>query len=440
MKRSLLLLCALLPSFAAAADLVVQNPGFESGLSGWTTTGDAIATNSTVNGGEKALRVLTGGEAAQDITTSVKPGENFRASVWGKTGNKLQPVQMIIRAFDQSGAKISEKAVSIATTDFALHHVDFAVPYSAKQVNLYLSKMAGSYSFGMFDGASLMVDTWSPHKLRWAPPALVNPITIQLTAGQTGTKLDPTKDYIIKFPPTKKVGGTAIFGGRNVVIMGGHVTIPAENTGKGGNYQRSLFITDNQGIVHIEGLLVDGSGGGESDAIAISSPNSTVQIQNLRVNGILGTNNTWHADVVQPWGGVKELRIDRITGSSYYQGLQIPEDVGAIGKAIISHVNLSILTPATGVSGGQMVWLSHYCKGYPVELDEVYALPRPGRTFGSSVFPMNTDTTCPFVINGQEGYWPGLPQKGVVKHGVPEKDFVPEGTAGINYVSPGYNP
>lgn len=429
----------ILSSNLASADANINNPEFEYGQAGWQVNAAATIINSYEMGGTKAMRVLTGGVASQDVI-DFKPGDNYRASVWAKVGNKTQAAEMVARTYDVNGNLLSEKSVNIKSMDFAQHNLDFSIPYSAKNVKLFLSKEAGTYSFAVFDQLSIIKDTWSPALLRWAPPKLVNPTTIQLGTGQSGVKLDNNKDYIIKFPAAKKVGGTALFGGRNIVIMGGHVTIPAENTGKGGNLQRALFITGNQGTVHVEGLLVDGSGGGESDAIAIESPNSIVQIQNLRVNGIIGSNNTWHADMVQPWGGVKELRIDRLTGSSYYQGLQIPEDKGAIGKSIVSHVNMSILTPSSGVSGGQAIWLSHYCKTYPIELDEVYVQPRAGRSFSAAVFPMASDAKCPAVINGGETTWPYHTVTGSVHEGAPDVDFVPEGLAGLNYVSPGYNP
>ncbi len=50
---------------------------------------------------------------------------------------------------------------------------------------------------------------------KYKPPVLTNPTTITLGTGYTSTKLDNTKDYIIKFPSTRKTGATHITGGRN---------------------------------------------------------------------------------------------------------------------------------------------------------------------------------------------------------------------------------
>ena len=77
-----------------------------------------------------------------------------------------------------------------------------------------------------------------------------------------------------------------------------------------------------------------------------SSPDSIVQIENVRVDGVFGFNNQFHADVVQPYGGVKDLRIDKLTGYSAYQGLTIGRDRGAIGSVEISRANQPAREPA----------------------------------------------------------------------------------------------
>jgi hypothetical protein len=133
--------------------------------------------------------------------------------------------------------------------------------------------------------------------LRWAPPALVNPITIVLGTGETTTTMDPNQDYIIQMPSTKKVGYTYLIGGHNIVIMGGYVTIPVSGDTTNDAPSRAIYVKNATGTVHIEGLLVDASGGGMSDGIDISAPAATVQVENVRVDGIFGYANEFHADV-----------------------------------------------------------------------------------------------------------------------------------------------
>jgi hypothetical protein len=278
--------------------------------------------------------------------------------------------------------------------------------------------------------------------LRWAPPPLVDPVTVALGNGPTETYLSPDQDYVIELPHQKKVGATTIVGGHNVVIIGGAVTIPAGTLPGEENdrERRAIYIKDATGTVHIEGVLIDGSGGSEFDGIDIDAPEATVQLENDRIVGVRGDYDTMHGDIVQPWGGVARLRIDRLTGSSDYQGLQLPEDLGPIGSAEISNVNLT----ATGSSleGGYMLWLtkgSHTCISYPVSLTDVFVQPRSERALTESVWPsMYTRFGC-HCTGSDTASWPALPVTGAVQQGAPPGgSYVPAGTVGVGYHSPGY--
>jgi len=282
--------------------------------------------------------------------------------------------------------------------------------------------------------------------LTWSPPALVSPETIVLGTGKTSTTLDTTKDYIIKLPTSLKTGSTTIIGGRNIIMIGGHITIPpTDPTADPDLDRRAVYLKNNVGVVHIEGLLIDGTGGGEMDGIAINSPLSTVQLQNLRIVGVKGTDSTMHADVVQPWGGVKELRIDKLTGESYYQGLFIPVDQNSITKTTVLNTNLRAYGQAYGGGGGgYMLTLTKYgCSTYAVKLENVYVEPRPGRQLNKSVWPdINTASTqgCKVNIAGNTANWPTLTQieGSVVGNAPPNGDFVPAVAVGLRYSSPGY--
>ena len=292
-------------------------------------------------------------------------------------------------------------------------------------------------------------------KLRYPPPPLEHPTTINLGTGITYNRLADGQDYIVKMPAAKKVGSTTLDGGRNIVIIGGYVTLPVLMKAPGqpdvsnGAISRGIYIKNNHGVVHIEGVLVDASGGGMADGIVIASTNSIVQIENVRVDGVFGFNNQFHADVVQPYGGVKDLRIDKLTGYSAYQGLTIGQDRGPIGSVEISRANLVCIHPqinGSGNNGGYMLWFTSHEGGadttYPLILDEIYIQPRAGRMLGNSVWPPAGFASCPAVIaaDGSAATWPAIPKvKGCVKKGMPPHgDFVPAGIAGLQYVSPGY--
>ena len=324
----------------------------------------------------------------------------------------------------------------------------------SQQDNPHHSKIKKRYEYFLLlvgiisvsTGLNIAFAQTSVQKLTWSPPALTNPITINLNTGKTSHTLDNTKDYIIKFPTSKKVGSTTLVGGRNIVMIGGYISIPVTDRATTTDLdRRAIYIKENTGTVHIEGILIDGSAGGESDAIAINSPLSTVQIQNVRAIGLTGTDATMHADVIQPWGGVKELRVDRLTGESYYQGIFLAPETGTnIAKSTLKNVNLRALGQAYGGGGGgyMLTFTKYACSSFPAELSEVYVEPRVSRPLGKTLWPdIDTAATisCAVSVNGNTANWSSLPITGIVKGGAPTGgDFVPNGLAGLGYVSPGY--
>ena len=169
-----------------------------------------------------------------------------------------------------------------------------------------------------------------------------------------------------------------------------------------------------------------------------------MQIENVRITGLTGSFKTLHADVFQPWGGAREIHIDRLTGTSAYQGLQIPPDRAPIGRGDLRHINLSHIMPAKG-RPGFLLWLtkgSETAETYPMRLDEVYVEARQGETVGQSVWPpvVRPGMACVAVEKDGAVSWPALPMiSGSVKQGPPSGgDFVPDAVAGLHYVSPGY--
>jgi hypothetical protein len=116
-------------------------------------------------------------------------------------------------------------------------------------------------------------------------PPMNNPITIPLHVGSDSLHLDDSRDYILVMPSQKKTGPLYIRGGHNVEVIGGYMS----TTTKGPN----INISDDSGtksgrIVHIEGVLIDGSSGVSSDGIKIQAPNTIVQLENDRIVGLWG--------------------------------------------------------------------------------------------------------------------------------------------------------
>lgn len=270
--------------------------------------------------------------------------------------------------------------------------------------------------------------------LTWAPPALVNPTVITLTKDSWSPKLDNEKDYLIQLPDEPREQTVRIQGGRNVVLIGGHIRIPK----KGSSDHRAIYILDGapSRTVHIEGVLVTCHDEDEGDAIAIDAPNTIVQVENFRVENLQGAINTKeghnHSDIIQPWGGVAELRVDKLTGSSNYQGLFLNADFNRNGAIRLKNINLTADEEwFSGAKGGYMLWLDEKSSPPPrIELENVYVKPRMGRSLESTVHPANTASI-------QNGYasWPGLAHVtgGVYLADASTPDFVPAGSVGIGY-------
>ncbi|RZU34110.1 hypothetical protein [Blastococcus saxobsidens] len=276
--------------------------------------------------------------------------------------------------------------------------------------------------------------------LSWAPPAgwAGYPVTRITATNSVTTVSGKGGDVLVQLPPDRAVAPIIIANCRNAVVMGGRIDV-LPTARPDGNDQRAIYVHKCTGTVHIEGVLINGNvSGSQADGIAVNAPDALVQIQNVRMEGLRGTYSVNHADVFQPWGGVREFRIDRLTGSTNYQGIQVRRDLGAIGRGTIRNANVSSSGVTPTDRGGQFIRVE--CNGYPLALDNVYVAGREGRSFGTSVWPQSDDRSCPAVIQGGVASWPSASNiAGGVRQGSPAAgDFVPAGTVGLGYVSPGY--
>ncbi len=278
-------------------------------------------------------------------------------------------------------------------------------------------------------------------RLSWAPPAGWEDYPVrEVTATDAMTVVDARGgDVRIVLPADSAVGPVTVTDCRNAVLIGGQITVLPSATADGQD-QRAVYVRDCTGTVHLEGLLVDGDvEGSQSDGIAANAPEAVLQVQNVRIEGVRGTESGNHADVFQPWGGLREFRIDRLTGTSNYQGLHISENLGEIGAGTVrrADVGSSEVTPVEG--GGHFLW-TDCTDGHPLVFDDVWIEPRAGRQFGRSIWPRTDGLTCPATVTDGFATWPGNPTLtgGVHEGSPPEGDFVPAGTVGLGYVSPGY--
>lgn len=310
-------------------------------------------------------------------------------------------------------------------------------------------------------------------KLTWSPPKLVNPQTITLSTDPQTLKLDNTKDYILQFPSTPVVAQfndddvLFISGGHNIVMIGGEIHIPdlpdtLHGVSGNDNQRQAMRLNDQTGTVFIEGLEVSGVC---MDFLDISAPQARVILQNVRVEGCRSHFESLtegytdeHPDLIQPWGGVREIDIDGFTGFSDYQGLTLNSDLGVVGNIVVKHTNIGPIAAAPQY-GRYFIWEDCNSDAFPdcannpfapeyphwdLTDDSFYIQPAANRALDDSVWPPSSDTQPRQAVlapDGKSVSWPNYTAKidGRVQLGPPPAgDFVPAGSVGIGYVSPGY--
>jgi hypothetical protein len=247
---------------------------------------------------------------------------------------------------------------------------------------------------------------------------------VRVTRSNQSLKLDRTRDYIVELPdhPLVGPGGFAIQGGNDVVLIGGEIEVPWQGEDPPNNYGRGLYLLNQTGTVHVEGLYLHGDDLSEGIDLG-QSLGAVVQLQNIRIEGIhartvdprtgvpLGT----HPDLIQTWGGPRRLLVDGLTGTTDYQGFFLNPNELYSGPApeLMDFRNVDI----TGLE--HSAYLLWKVGDWPLHTSNVWLQPRPGRGPAQTLWP-NAST------------WSGV-QTGTVTGG-----FVPAGVAGADYRSPGY--
>jgi hypothetical protein len=297
----------------------------------------------------------------------------------------------------------------------------------------------------------------TPGPLTWAPPAgWQNYTDLAPIVGNGGQfNLSNSTDYrLVGY----NGGGLRLNGGRNIVIMGSVFTVGTAWLPGGDNC--GLCIGSNGTsvsgrVVHVEGSKFTGPLLG--DGIQIFDGNAIVQLENDHDVLSHGADGGVHADIVQPWGGERELRIDGFTGYTTCQGGNWKRDLGSPaynGPIYLRRTNFR----DTANLCGYLSWVStpKNTNLFTDGTNGFWIQQGPGRTFQHSIWPDETSSTPPLVqsdaagtfatypnLNGVDGTqmwrtWTGG-ANGQIRQGVPPGgDFVPAASVGIGYVTPGY--
>jgi hypothetical protein len=253
---------------------------------------------------------------------------------------------------------------------------------------------------------------------------LDDPIRVLVDAQHRLLYLDSNRDYIVVLPdkPLKAQGGLWVIGGHDVLIRGGEVAParPPRAATPGDVY--GLFLKNQTGTVHVEGIYFHGRGLGEG-IVLDEGAGATVQIENCRIeiSYRMPLDRSIHPDVVQTWRGPRILRIDHLTGHTTSKGFNLQPyeyDVQSLGDWDIRNVNL------VGNGSSYILWKNDRSRQgkrrvpyWRERHSQVYVLP--GRSWG--------------VAWPDTGVW-----SGVAIGRPPRGDFVPRGRVGRGYHSPGY--
>lgn len=236
--------------------------------------------------------------------------------------------------------------------------------------------------------------------------------------------LDPRLDYRLILPDAPIVDTVNIVGGRNVVLIGGEIEIRDQGIDAGVDERYGVFLKNQTGTIHIEGVRIHGA-----DLVAgvvlDQGAGATVQLQYIRIEDVHARDNLEfsdaHPDVIQTWRGPRTLRIDRLTGTTAAVGLQFQPHEYERQRIVVWEIRRTNLRGSRSPDRSRhLLWKNGAEPWWPQRQDDVWVRPGPGRESWGVAYP-SEELWEPFNL--------GEPPGG---------DFVPRGSAGIGYVSPGY--
>jgi hypothetical protein len=331
--------------------------------------------------------------------------------------------------------------------------------------------------------------------LTWTPPGYPEYpgyVTVNLPSSGGSLELDDGKDYRLVPPSVPISGHTDVSGGRNLVTIGGHCHIPDQGHGASAISRRCLTFRDDGGetsgrTIHVEGWYADGPD--LTEGIDLATPSAIVQLQNVRIERIVSRGhedlndlNAYegkgsHPDLLQPFGGASEIRIDGFTGRSGYQHFWLrwnpPEDPPVDDKKyLFRRVNTEAIS-YVGADDGRTYYGHSGWGWYRDESPQLFLEdgtvwhkhhPRSStRTFKGSF--RNQEWTLgrnpdyePQIATDSTGAYAYYLDKAVNANGRPAVrnfndtaagrvysglppggDYVPKGSVGVGYESPGYS-
>ena len=212
-------------------------------------------------------------------------------------------------------------------------------------------------------------------------PVLDHPqtITVESKPVPQHFRLKPDQDYVVRIGPASggfiETPGVKIVGGRNIVLIGGHIKRPdgsatndpatgapnPNHTAKG-----TLNLLGQSGTTYVAGLLIDNDNQFGADGIDFGGADigggmasGDFVLRDIRIEGVAGMAHAanghavLHADGMQAWGPLRSLSLDAVTVVSSYQGLNFQPEF-PLGLVTLNRVNLRY---PPGDAHGYAFWL-----------------------------------------------------------------------------------
>ncbi len=233
----------------------------------------------------------------------------------------------------------------------------------------------------------------SEQRLTWSPPKLDNPEVITITDGNIDLRLESHQDYLLKIDGTVDIGSRSlnISGGHDVVLIGGTINAPYST--------RSLYLKNQTGTLHVEGIHIKGEGLHEGINLDQRS-SGVVQLQSIKIDEVHGSQRGHHADLLLTWSEPKTLRIDRLDGWTTYQSMMLtPAQFG--GGNYFRYDLRNIVTRNT--TGGGKYYITDSSR-LDLTVDNVVVVgPSAGNHRASSEGITTGATSTPSPLTGNPG-------------------------------------
>jgi len=237
--------------------------------------------------------------------------------------------------------------------------------------------------------------------------------------------LDSSRDYVVHMPPTPITaeGGVSIVGGRNVVLIGGEIFNDTPiGASESVDKAYGLYLKSQTGTVHIEGLWIHGRGIGQA-LVLDQGAGATIQAQRSRFETLHPVGNV-HTDGIQTWRGPYRLKLSQVTIRTAGVGIQtMPHQFGPVKIDAWEYRRVNV---EQTTSDAYALWKGAHAGGWWKEIHESLWVKNLGYVAWPNASDWNPSGSA--MVEGEQ-FNQGAPPAG---------DFVPDGSAGAGYKSPGY--